>query len=71
MTKYNEMINKPIRQQVGGKILLQNRRLLSTTEGIARKLNYNTYELKYSKTGQIKGVFNKAELKSIMNSIKI
>ena len=63
--------------KVGDKVLIKNRRLPSSIEGIARKLlllytgpylvtqvkGNNTYEIKSIKNNKIKGVYNQTEMK--------
>lgn len=67
----------PIKYQVGEKVLIKNRQLPSSIEGIARKLlllyigpytiskdnNNNTYTLINPVTNKVKGTYNQTELK--------
>ena len=66
-----------IQYKVGDKVLIKNRQLPSSVEGVARKLlllytgpylvtqakGNNTYEIKALNTNKIKGVYNQTELK--------
>ena len=75
--KYQESKAKVIKYEVGEQVLLKNRQLPSTIEGIAKKLlllykgpyiitkdnQNNTYELTNVKTGQKKGRYNQSEIK--------
>lgn len=68
---------KPIQYQIGEQILLKNRGLPSTMEGIAKKLlllytgpyivskdnQNNTYEIVDPRTQRIKGTFNQTSMK--------
>ena len=70
--KYQKAIGWVITYKEGEKVLLKNRELPSTLEGITKKLlllytgpylvaknnNNNTYELKEIVSGKIKGVYN-------------
>ena len=77
-TKYQKAIGRVITYKMGEKVLLKNRELPSTLEGITKKLlllytgpflvtktnNNNTYELKEIVSGKIKGVYNQASIKN-------
>ena len=72
--KYERNNPKPIKYQIGEKILIRNRELPSTLEGITKKLlllytgpyvitknnNNNTYEIMNPITKKIKGTYNQA-----------
>ena len=75
--KYNKGMDKVIHYTVGEKVLLKNRELPSSLEGITKKLlllytgpyivskdnNNNTYEIKEISSSKVKGVFNQASMK--------
>ena len=75
--KYNKSMGKIITYTVGEKVLLKNRELPSSLEGITKKLlllytgpyivsknnNNNTYEIKEMGSNKVKGVFNQASMK--------
>ena len=75
--KYQKASGKLIIYEKGEKILLRNRELPSTLEGITKKLlllytgpyiisnvkNNNTYEIKEIDSERIKGVYNQASMK--------
>ena len=70
--KYNKSMGKIITYTIGEKVLLKNRELPSSLEGITKKLlllytgpyiisknnNNNTYEIKEMGSSKIKGVYN-------------
>ena len=70
-------MDKIIHYTVGEKVLLKNRELPSSLEGITKKLlllytgpyiiskdnNNNTYEIKEISSSKVKGVFNRASMK--------
>ena len=72
--------NRILKYYMGEKVLLKNRHLPSYVEGITKKLlllytgpykitkdnNNNTYELTNTETNKVKGVYNQAEIKNIM-----
>ena len=74
--KYQKAIGRVITYKEGEKVLLKNRELSSTLEGITKKLkllytgpyvvvknnNNNTYELKEIVSGRVKGVYNQASI---------
>ena len=74
--KYLKQQPKPIKYQVGEKVLIKNRELPSTIEGIAKKLlllcvgpymitkdnGNNTYEIVNPINKKIKGVYNQASI---------
>ena len=76
-TKKDVYKRQPIQYQIGEQILLKNRGLPSTMEGIANKLlllytgpyivskdnQNNTYEIVDPKTQRIKGTFNQTSMK--------
>lgn len=75
--KYNKSKLRRIKYTIGEKVLLRNRKLPNTIEGITKKLlllydgpytfsrdnNNNTYELTETTTNKIKGTYNQTELK--------
>ena len=75
---------KPIQYQIGEQILLRNRGLPSTMEGIAKKLLLlytgpyivskdnlnNTHEIVDPKTQRRKGTYNQSSIKSIIKHKK-
>ena len=75
--KYQESQPKPIEYNVGDQVLLKNRELPSTVEGIAKKLlllytgpytitkknGNNTYELMETQTQRKKGTYNQFSMK--------
>ena len=75
--KYKKNHPKPIKYQVGEKILIRNRELPSTLEGIMKKLlllytgpyvitknnDNNTYEIMNPITKKIKGTYNQESIK--------
>ena len=76
-SKYQRLQPKPVRYQVGDRVLLKNRELPSTMEGIAKKLlllyagpytmikdnNNNTYEIMDPSTQRRKGTYNQSSMK--------
>ena len=76
--KYHTAIGRVITYKEGENVLLKNRELPSTLEGITKKKllllytgpylvaknnNNNTYELKEIVSGKVKGVYNQASIK--------
>ena len=75
--KYQRLQPKPVRYQVGDQMLLKNRELPSTMEGIEKKLlllytgpytvskdnSNNTYEILDSNTLKRKGTYNQSSMK--------
>ena len=75
--KYQKAIGKVFKYKIGEKVLLKNRELPSTLEGIMKKLlllytgpyvitrenNNNTYELNDIISEKIKGVYNQSSIK--------
>ena len=75
--KYQKAIGRIVTYKEGEKVLLKNRELPSTLEGITKKLlllytgpyvvvndkHNNTYELREIVSGKIKGVYNQASMK--------
>ena len=80
--KYKKSQPKVIKYEVGDKVLIKNRELPSTVEGIAKKLlllftgpytvtknNFNnTYELQDPITKKIKGTYNQASMKRYIDN---
>ena len=83
--KYHKGMSKTITYTIGEKVLLKNRELPSSLEGITKKLlllytgpyivskdkNNNTYEIKEMGSGKIKGVYNQASMKKYHENSKI
>ena len=79
-----EIRNKNIKYNIGDKVLLRNRQLPSSLEGLTKKLlllyqgpyvitkdnKNNTYELTTVETTKIKGNYNQAEIKEILRRLK-
>ena len=77
INKYQRLEPKPVRYQVGDRVLLKNRELPSTMEGIAKKLlllytgpytvikdnDNNTYEIMDPSTQRKKGTYNQSSMK--------
>ena len=84
INKYKKAIKKVLKYKIGEKVLLKNRELPSTMEGITKKLlllytgpyvitkdnKNNTYELKEINSPKIKGTYNQLSIKKYFNEGK-